>query len=396
MGLIQSLSVPYDGKIIAEPQSRTSIVNRLLDEILIEFSSLIADIDEGNVDASILKNEIEKCISREKGLFDPESIKTLLLDTIYGYGLLQPLILDADITDIDAPRYDYILVKRFGKIEKSPLKFESEQDFERFCKLLIIRNGGLINEVDNHSRVSDKVNHLRINVNIPPRNVEGASLNIRKHAHLSYTYEQLQTFKFFDEESKCLLQDINLQKKNLLICGKSASGKTTLLRTLIDNGDELERMLICESDTELYPQKRNAIVQYIKKSEYGGKLFTLADLIKEGLTMSLDAYCIGEIISGEAWEYIKAGYTDHRIMGTIHASSALDALDRLLMLIENETRIEQHKLMQIISKSIHYVIYLKGFKVQEIIKLNCFDKVQDCYQYETLYKNMSNEGSKWQ
>ena len=138
MGLIQSLSVPYDGKIIAEPQSRTSIVNRLLDEILIEFSSLIADIDEGNVDASILKNEIEKCISREKGLFDPESIKTLLFDTIYGYGLLQPLILDADITDIDAPRYDYILVKRFGKIEKSPLKFESEHDFERFCKLLII------------------------------------------------------------------------------------------------------------------------------------------------------------------------------------------------------------------------------------------------------------------
>ena len=389
MGLIQSISVPYDGKKITEPQSKTSIVNRLLDEILIEFSSLITDIDEGNVEVAILKNEIEKRISREKGLFDPESVKTLLFDTIYGYGLLQPLISDTEISDIDAPRYDYILVKRFGIIEKSPLKFESEQDFERFCKLLIIRNGGLINEVDNHCRVSDKVNHLRINVSIPPRNVEGTSLNIRKHTRVSYTYEQLQTFNFFDEHSKRVVQEISSNNKNLLICGKSASGKTTLLRTIIDNGDELERMLICESDTELYPQKQNAIVQYIKKSEYGGKLFTLADLIKEGLTMSLDAYCIGEIISGEAWEFVKAGYTDHRIMGTIHASSALDALDRLLMLIENETRIEQHKLMQIISKSIHYVIYLKGFKVQEIIRICDFDRTRDCYQFETLYAPIS-------
>lgn len=379
--------MPFEGKKATENDSKTSIVNRLLDDILIEFSSLIADIEEGNVEASLLKCEIEKRIASEKGLFDPESVKTLLFDTIYGYGLLQPLICDEMVSDIDVPRYNFILIKRQGKVEKSTLQFECELDFERFCKLLIIRHGGIINEVDNHSRVSDKLNHLRINVNIQPRNVEGASLSIRKHAHHSYTYEQLQTLCFLDDQSRTLLNGINRDKKNILICGKGASGKTTLLRTLIDSGDELERLLICETDTELYPQKQNAIVQYIKKKEYGGKIFTLTDLIREGLTMSLDTYCIGEIIGGEAWEFIKAGYTDHRIIGTIHASSAIDALDRILMLIENETRLEQSKLMQMISKSLHYIVYLKEFKVHEIVKIIEYDKHTDHYIYESHYQN---------
>jgi len=389
MGLIQSISQPFDLSKVIEYQANTTIVNQLLDDIVTEFSGLIADIENGKVENTVLKREIEKRISSQKGIYNPEAIKELLFNTIYGYGIIQKLILDESITDIDIPRYDFILFKRHGEIEKSDLHFENESDFERFCKLLIIRHGGIINEVDNHCRVSDRENHLRINVCIPPRNVNGASMNIRKHASKSYDYSKLCQLGLLDQQSMDILRKIDQTKSNLLICGKGAAGKTTLLRAMIDSGDEMERVLICETDSELYPQKRNTIVQYIKKNQYGGKTLTLSDLIREGLTMSLDTYCIGEIVGGEAWDFIKAGYTDHRIMGTIHASNAVDAVDRLLMLIESETRIEQNKLIQMIVKSVNYIVYLKAFQVVEIIQLGTWKENNQQVNFDVIYEKQN-------
>lgn len=388
MGLIQSLNVPYEGKIICEFHTNSSIVSKLLDQIIIDFSGLIADIEDNKVDKSVLDKEIEKRISSQKGIYEPDEVKRLIFDTIYGYGALQPLISDSNISDIDIPRYDFILIKKEGTIEKSQIKFESESEFERFCKLLIIRHGGMINEVDSHCRVSDKINHLRINVCIPPRNVNGTSLNIRKHATRSMCYSELKDLGFIDDQAINILTELSHSKANLLICGKGAAGKTTLLRTLIDSGDEYERVLICETDVELYPQKQNVIVQSIKKNEFGGKTMTLSDLIREGLTMSLDTYCIGEIVGGEAWDFIKAGYTDHRVMATIHASNARDALDRLLMLIENETRIKQAQLMQMISRSVGYIIYIQAFKISEIMKVSHYDNDLSEYVTQSVYSRI--------
>lgn len=390
MGLIQSISVPFEEFTVTETQSSYEIVSSILDQILFEFSTLISDVEEGKVDSGVLMREIEKRVSSQKGIYQPEDVKQLLFDSIYGYGLIQSLIDDEDISDIDIPRYDYVLYKKSGVIFQSSIKFDSESNFLRFCKSLVIRHGGIINEVDSHCRVSDRANKLRINVCIPPRNVNGASLNIRKHSKKSLSLDELVSLSFLDERQKALILQMNSERRNVLICGKGAAGKTTLLRAIIDSGDEMERVLICETDSELYPQKRNVIAQYIKKNEYGGKPLTLSDLIREGLTMSLDTYCIGEIVGSEAWDFVKTGFTDHRILGTIHASSAIDSLDRLLMLSENDTTIEQNKRMQIIAGTIDFVIYLKAFKISEIIKVTGFD--QDSFKY--IYEKVTIAGEK--
>lgn len=385
MSLINSLSKPYFETVNESEVSSYSSVLGMLDEILMSFSTLIADVEEGRVSEQLLRLEIEKKVDQMKGIYQPDEVKRLLFDTIYGYGIIQDLINDIEISDIDIPKYDYIMIKRNGQLEKSKTKFNSEADFDRFCKLLAIRHGGILNEVDNHCRISDKTNHLRINICVPPRNVEGASLNIRKHQVNALTFNDLIDKKFMCEEASFLVNKINEEKSNILICGKGAAGKTTLLRSMIDVGDEMERLLICESDAEIYPQKDNVIVQNIKKREYGGRNITLSDLIREGLTMSLDTYCIGEIVGNEAWDFVKAGYTDHRVIGTIHASSAIDALDRILMLSENETRISQDKLLKMIARAVNHIIYLKNFKVEEIVEVKGYDTQSASFQVEYLY-----------
>lgn len=62
-----------------------------------------------------------------------------------------------------------------------PSFFWRRRKFLNFSKLVVIRNGGIINEKDCHARVSDSKFKLRINVTIGPRNVSGPSMTIRKH-----------------------------------------------------------------------------------------------------------------------------------------------------------------------------------------------------------------------
>lgn len=386
MGVIESINIPYGGIKSPEVTETSSMVTKLLDEILTQYAVLIADVEDRKIDANFLKNEIGKHVDRQKGIYQPEQMKQLIFDTLYGYGPLQAYIRDESISDIDAPRYDFITIKRNGKIERIPSVFTDERSFERFCRLLIIRHGGLINEVDNHCRVSDKANRLRINVSIPPRNAIGASLNIRKHAETSYDFDDLIQLQMIDAKSRLLIERLNHLRKNVLICGKGASGKTTLLRAIINHGDEMERVLICESDMELYPQKKNTIVQTIKKRQFGGKVVSLSDLINEGLTMSLDTYCIGEIIGEEAWAFVKAAYTDHRVMGTIHARSAEDAITRMSLLLESETKLSSDQLKKMIAKHIQYIIYLKNFKVASINEMIDYQEAASNFVYKTLYE----------
>lgn len=392
MGFVKSIYEPLVHSKERVHQTQDQLIQDLMDKIIMTYATLIADIEEKKIESSFLKKEISKHVDKQKGLYRSEDVKRIIFETIYGYGRLEPYVKSSCYSDIDAPRFDYVLGRKKGKIERLPISFSSEEEFEKFCRLLIIRHGGILNAVDTHCRVSDQKNHLRINVSIPPRNATGTSLSIRKHAPKAYSYDELSALRFLDERSKVIIESLNFEQKSILICGKGGSGKTTLLRTLIDSGQLCERVLICESDNEIYPQKKNTIVQHIQKQRSGLSSVTLDCLIKEGLTMSLDSYCIGEITGKEAWPFIKAGHTDHRIMGTIHSSSARDAVQRLLMLIENETQLPAKTLKEMIGQSVQIIVYVKDFSVSEIIKINRFNPQNETFEFDYLYQK--NEGGK--
>ena len=374
MGMLTTLSKPMnqmDLKLSCTDDAQ--MISQLQDEIILKFSDLITDIEQEKLPESLLKLEIHKLVEAHKGIFNIEYIKQQLFDRLFGYGFLQSLIEDESISDIDILRFNYILIKREGKLILSDLKFEDEATFERYCRLVVIRNGGMLNEVDSHCRVSDIKYALRINATIKPRNTSGATLSIRKHPKECYTLESLVGKGFMTQSQKNKLIEYNQQKKNIIICGKGGSGKTTLLRSLMSTVDEFERVLICESDQEVYPQQPNVISQCIKKDYLGGSKRNLEMLIKDGLTMSLDTYCIGEITGTEAWDLIQAGHTDHRILSTVHANSPEDLFLRLLAMIETRTRLSESTLLRMITNSIDIIVYIKTFKISRITEVCAFD-----------------------
>lgn len=369
MSLLKSIHNPICSESSTSYYQQKDI-QAFVDEIVLEHAKLIADIERKKLEPYLLKREIEKKLMDRKDIFDVEGFKNDIFDMIYGYGPLEPYIQSGEYSDIDATRYDYFTAKKNGERIQLPITFSSEESFEKYCRLMIIRQGGVIHAAQTHSRVSDPQHQLRINVSIAPRNATGTALNIRKHPKSAYSYEELMEKGLMDREAYEFLRTLNEKKENLLICGKGAAGKTTLLRTLIENGDPHERVLICESDTEIYPSKKNTIVQRIQKQSTDLYSTTLKKLIKEGLTMSLDTYCIGEITGEEAWPFIQAGYTGHRILGTVHAKSAKDAIDRMLMLTESSSQLTSEHMRSILMDTISAVIFMKNFKIEEIIQLS--------------------------
>lgn len=361
-------------------------VQDIIKGLLSKNSDLLVQVELGKTELSVLETEIIKLLDQQGGIFDRQVLIKEILDEMFGYGQLQKYLEDEEISDIIGTRYDTFFAKKNGIVSPLPVQFEDVFDFENYCKLLVIRNGGIINENDNHARVADESLRLRINVTIPPRAVNGPMIVIRKHRKQSWSLEALRHQGMLDETAHELLKQLLQNASRFLICGKGAAGKTTLLRALLNDIGDSERILICESDTELYPESPTMVGQRIIQREGFGKTVTLEDLIKDGLTMSLDGYCIGEITGVEAWSFVKAGYTDHRIFGTLHSNCAEDVPDRLLMMSHiTQMGMSETLAKKMICQSLDYIVYMKAFKIEKIIQCQGMDTLNNEPIFATLY-----------
>ena len=189
------------------------------------------------------------------------------------------------------------------------------------------------------------------------------------------------------QDNKNILFDLAHQDASVIFCGKGASGKTTLLRAFINSMPLMERILVVESDSEIYPEKPYCIAQRIKKSNEGGRTVTLKELVADGLTMSLDTYCVGEIVGDEAWEFLRAAFSGHKCLATTHSESAQDTMDRLLTLARPASYGESETVLKrMIARGLDAVVYMSAFKVMEIKKIIDYDSEKNTYETQILWK----------
>lgn len=367
----------------------SALVSAIAIDILTKDPLLVANVASGKISKSVLETSILHSTENKRQLFGfyQDELLKRVLDFMFGYGPLQDYIEQEDITDIDGTRFNEFSIKDKGVRKAVTIGFQDEKTFDTYCRLIIIRNGGIINENDSHCRVVDEKLRLRINVSIPPRNVTGPSISIRKHRHNSYSLEELQELGMLTAENKKILHELSQEDASVIFCGKGASGKTTLLRAFIKSMPVMERILVVESDSEIYPEKPYCIAQRIKKSNEGGRTVTLKELVADGLTMSLDTYCVGEIVGEEAWEFLRAAFSGHKCLATTHSESAQDTMDRLLTLARPASFGEsENVLKRMIATGLDIVVYMKNFKVVEIKKIIDYSSENNTYETKILWK----------
>ncbi len=369
------------------------IVSTICSRILDTEPALVADVAAGRTPRQALTTLIGRTAESEslRADFYMTDLQQQVMDFLFGYGPLQPFIDNEDVSDIDGTSPDEFSIKINGRRLPLAISFADSQAYETFCRLVIIRNGGIINENDSHCRVTDERYRLRINVTVPPRSLKCASISMRKHRRQAWHLDDLQDKGMIDNSLAVLLNELAKSDQTVLFCGKGAAGKTTLLRAFIHAMPILDRVLIAESDSEIYPEKPYCLVQRIKKINEGGRPVSLRDLISDGLTMSLDTYCIGEIVGDESLEFIRAAFSGHRCLATTHANSASDALDRLLALARPATQGESDRLLRkMLGSSVNVIVFMKNFKVEQVIRVKGYREGEDVYEMVEIWPTIQD------
>ena len=172
---------------------------------------------------------------------------------------------------------------------------------------------------------------LRWHCLIPPVAIDGPIFSVRRH-----NFAALRLTDFDDPHAllpRC--QELVRRGEPLLICGATASGKTTFLAALLHAACLQERVMIVESIVEL-PLASRLWVRCQARSQNisGDGQVKLETLIEEMLRLRPDRFVIGEMRGQEIIAFIKALTVGHLgLLSTLHAESVTQALARIRFLL---------------------------------------------------------------
>ena len=214
----------------------------------------------------------------------------------------------------------------------------------------------------------------RVHVVLPPVALNGPVLTIRRFRKRPITIEELIKWKTLDVDTALYLQKAVEDKKNIFVCGGTASGKTTLLNVLSNFIPREERIITIEDAAELrLAQLENVVTLETRNENVEGKGgISMRELIKASLRMNPDRIIVGEVRGGEALDMLQAMNTGHEgSLSTGHANSCIDMLMRIETMVLMGAEMPLEAIRQQIASAIDLLVFVEkrkgnGRKVSEI------------------------------
>ena len=253
-----------------------------------------------------------------------------ILHEVNGLGPLEPLLKDHTINDILVNSHKQVYVERYGKLERTVVRFRDEAHLRRIIERIVARMGRRVDEsspmVD--ARLADG---SRVNAIIPPCALDGACLSIRKFSKDPLQVTDLIEKRSLTPEIAELLRGIVRARLNVLISGGTGTGKTTILNILSGFIPTTERIVTIEDAAELQLRQDHVVRLETRPANIEGKgEIAQRDLVKNALRMRPDRIVVGEVRGAETVDMLQAMNTGHDgSLTTVHANSSRDALTRI-------------------------------------------------------------------
>ncbi len=310
-----------------------------------------------------LHKEIEKLLRKKKIVEDADGDKRLInsvLDEVLGFGPVEQLLRDETITDIFINGPDNIFIERKGKIEKATIRFLNGEHIYRLVQRVASKSGRHL-ELGTPYFDAQLVDGSRLHAIIPPIAIDGIKVSIRKFQFQKLFIDHLITVGSLTETMAKILQIAVRARFNIVICGGTGSGKTTLMNSLLDSIRPGERVITIEDVPELEPAYGHIVRLVTRMPNPEGKgAVTQAELMINALRMRPDRVILGEMRGAEAFNLLHAMNTGQDgSMVTLHASGTEEVISRLLnMILMARYSISVQSVRQQIAGALDLIIYV--------------------------------------
>jgi pilus assembly protein CpaF len=251
-------------------------------------------------------------------------------DDILGYGPIDRLLKDEEVTEVMVNGPESVYVERSGRIERTNASFVDDTHLRRIIDKIVSQVGRRIDEatpmVD--ARLPDG---SRVNAVIHPLAIGGPFLTIRKFSKDPYQIDDLIRFGTLNAHSARFLQACVVGRLNVIVSGGTGTGKTTTLNVLSSFIPVEERIVTIEDAKELQLNQEHVLAMEARPPNIEGKgHVTIRDLVRNSLRMRPDRVVVGECRGGEALDMLQAMNTGHDgSITTIHTNSPRDTLARI-------------------------------------------------------------------
>lgn len=253
-----------------------------------------------------------------------------IADEALGFGPLEDLLNDPEVTEIMVNGMDKIYVEKKGRLTLSARTFTDEKQLRVVVDRIVAPIGRRIDESSPYvdARLPDG---SRVNIVIPPLAIDGASITIRRFPTKRLIMDDFVKYGTLSQDMADFLSSCVTGKMNVFISGGTGSGKTTLLNILSSFIPNDERIVTIEDAAELRLNQDHIVRLESRPANIEGKgAVTIRDLVKNSLRMRPDRVVIGEIRGGEALDMLQAMNTGHDgSLATGHANTPRDALARI-------------------------------------------------------------------
>jgi pilus assembly protein CpaF len=305
---------------------------------------------------------------------------------------LRGLLLDPSISDLMVNGASGVYADRGGILEHIPLSAAYTNErltaaIERVARILgqdLTSQNPILN-----TRLPDG---SRVAVVGSPSSINGPTLTIRKFNRW-YTSDELIESGSLPRDVRDTIVSLMLDKKNGLISGGTGSGKTTVMKAILDHVPANERLVIIEQPAELKISHPNAVRWEAVEEIPGQVAITPSELVAAALRHRPDRIIMGEIRNECGYDLLQAMNTGHGgTLSTIHAKSAREALNRLSNLALSARPNLNHGFMRSeTAEAIDFVLHCERDqtgrrRVRELITVSGYNHADQSFQTEEVYR----------
>ncbi len=338
---------------------------KLLDSLR---NKIITNLIDNNIpDDKLLEQYIndeidETLVGYDLGTIERNHIFNLIQNEINGYGPITELLSDNSVTEIMVNGPDEIYVEIDGRIIRDDsVSFIDDNHIIRTIQRIVQPLGRTIDAANPmvDARLKDG---SRLNAIIPPLSLKGPVLTIRKFSRNLDNIEDILRKGTMTIHMARFLEAAVKAKLNIIICGGTGTGKTSLLNILSSFIDDNERIITIEDAAELKLKQSHVISLETRLVNYEGSgEITVRDLVRNSLRMRPDRIIVGEVRGKEAFDMMQAMNTGHEgSLTTLHANSPEDALNRLeTMLLMNDMDIPVSAVRGYIENAINLIVNIE-------------------------------------